>query len=271
MDAIEHFNRGLNHFDANQFDDAHREFTLAIEMAPDYADPFTGRGYVYSLNGDYNEAVSDFNEAIRLNSSDADAWKGRADARQILGEFKESINDYNNAIRLNPNDAHCFHRRGDAQTAIGNIQDAIADYLQAIALDPTNPVSHYLLASHLARTQAYADALHHYEEALRIDTNLDAFVFALFAWLLATCPEAPLRNPSKAVQLATTACEYADWCEDQPLGVLAAAYAANDDFANAIRWQTQAIECAYDDRKDLQQSRLESYNLGKPCVYTEDP
>lgn len=271
MNATEHYNRGLNLYNASQYDDAQREFTRAIELSPDYPDPFTGRAYIHSLNGDYDKAVSDFNDAIRLNPSDTDAWKGRADARQILGKFNESISDYNTAVLLNPHDADSFHRRGDAHTAMGSIQNAIDDYRQAIALNPANPISHYSLASHLASTQSYADAIHHYREALRIDSDLDAFVYAFYAWLLATCPDAQLRNPRTAIQMATTACENTDWCEDQELGVLAAAYAANGDFPNAVRWQIRAVECAYDDRKELQQSRLELYHSGKPCVYSEEP
>lgn len=271
MNATEHFNRGLDYYNANHFDDAESEFTRAIELSPDYSDPFTGRGYVHSLNGDYDKAVSDFNDAIRLNPSDADAWKGRADARQILGDFNDAISDYNTAIHLNPHDADCFHRRGDAHTTMGSIQNAIDDYRQAIALNPANPISHYFLASHLARTQSYAGAICHYEEALRIDLDLDAFVYASYAWLLATCPDAKLRNPCTAIRLARTACENTDWCEDQELGVLAAAYAANGDLPNAVRWQRNAVEYAYDNRKQLQQTRLEAYNSGKPCVYSEEP
>lgn len=264
MDATEHFNRGLNYYDANHFDDAAGEFTLAIEMSPDYSDPFTGRGYIHSLNGDYHDAISDFTNAIRLNPSDADAWKGRADARQILGSFKESIADYDAAIRQNPHDADYFHRRGDAHSMIGNVSNAIADYRQALELNPSNPISHYLLASHLARAERYADSIHHYQAALQIDSELDAEVYAFYAWLLATCPQSHLHNPKEAIRLATIACDNTGWCEDQPLGILAAAYAANGEFANAINWQSKAIECANDDRRQLQQSRLELYKSGRP-------
>ena len=271
MDATEHFNRGLSHYDASQFHDAHRDFTRAIELSPDYAAPYTVRGHIHLLDGNCQQAVSDFNQAIRLNPMDADAWSGRAGARYLLSEFHEAIEDCNQAIRLNPRDADCFHHRGNAHSAIENIQGAIEDYRQAVALNPENPISRYFLAWSLARTKCYADAIHHYREALRIDSNLDAEVYAFYAWLLATCPDSGLRNPTEAIRLATIACEDTGWCEDQPLGILAAAYAANGDFTAAVHWQTEAIRFAYDDRKGLQQSRLELFGSGRVCPDSEDP
>ncbi len=271
MDAIEHFNRGLRHYDACRFDEALSEFTLAIQLAPDYSDPYTGRGFVHSVNGDYRQAVSDFNSAIRLNPADAAAWKGRADARQILGQFDEAIRDYGEAIRLDPDGAGHFHRRGDAHSALGNLPQAIEDYRQATALNPANPTSHYFLASSLARAKSYAEAIHHYAEALRIDPDLDAEVYAFYAWLLATCPEADFRDPDQAIQLARIACELTDWSEDRPLGILAAAYAAKGDFSNAVTWQTKALEAAYEDRAELQHHRLERYRSAIADVGPGEP
>jgi len=202
---------------------------------------------------------------------DADAWSGRANARYLLSEFHDAIEDCNRAIRLNPDDADCFHRRGNAHSAIENIQDAIEDYRQAVALNPENPISRYFLASSLAQTECYADAIRHYRETLRIDSNLDVEVYAFYAWLLATCPDSGLRNPTEAIRTATIACEYTDWCEDQPLGILAAAHAANGDFPAAVHWQTKAIRFAYDDREGLQRSRLELYNSGRTCDGSGEP
>lgn len=271
MNATEHYSCGMDHYNSNRFDDAYREFSRAIELLPDYSDPLTGRGYVYSIQGDFIKAKIDFDHALRLNPSDADAWKGRADARQILGDFKNSISDYDTAIHLNPRDADYFRRRGDSHSAIGNLQNSMEDYRQAIALNPADPIPYYFLASHLSQAGFYGDAVYHYEEALKVDSNLDTFVYADYAWLLSTCPDTQLRNPAKAIQLAITACENSDWCEDQELGVLAAAYAASQDFANAVNYQTKAIHFACDDRLKLQQSRLEGYHLEKPCDYSEGP
>jgi len=145
------------------------------------------------------------------------------------------------------------------------------DYRQAIALNPENPISQYFLAWSLWHERHYAEAIHHFGEALRIDSNLDDEVYVFYAWLLATCPEEQLRNPAEAIRLMSIPCDFKDWNEDQPLGVLAAAHAANGDFDQAVKWQTKALEIAYEDRKDLQNERLELYRAGRPYVGTDEP
>lgn len=100
----------------------------------------------------------------------------------------------------------------------------------------------YQSANELAERGEFADALTHYERAISLDPdNLECEVYVLAAWLLATCPDASLRNGPRAVVLATKACEDSDY-EPWPLTALAAAYAQCGDFTNAINAQKRAIE-----------------------------
>jgi hypothetical protein len=104
------------------------------------------------------------------------------------------------------------------------------------------------------------------ETALRIAPNdLDSHLTR--AWMLATCPDAKLRDGSKAVTSATRACELSQWKEARPLAALAAACAEVGDFQSAVRWQQKAIALAssQDSAKRYYQSCLERYRAGKPC------
>ena len=270
MNAEGHFHRGLELYDAKRFNEAKREFSIAIEASPNCAPAYTGRGHVLLLDGLCADAIADFSKAIDLSPQDADAWSGRADARQLLGDFDDAIADYNEAISLHPHVGYWFHRRGDAYTAIGDARRAIEDYREAVRLAPDNPISHYFLASHLSRVEQYADSIHHYREALT-EPDLDAEVYASFAWLLATCPDTACRDSSEAIEMATVACELTDYDEDQPLGILAAAYAANGDFDEAVKWQTKACDLADEDRLELQKRRLDLYRDGTAYVGREEP
>lgn len=271
MNAREVFERGLRHYDLNRFEDAFCAFTQAIELDPASADSYIGRGLVHSIKGNYRDAAVDFTSAIDLNSSIPIAWKGRADALQILAQFDEAIQDYDEAIRLDASDADSFHRRGDAHSAIGNLDQARRDYLQATLLNPNNPISQYLLADVLARQRRFSEAIDQYEEAIQTDPELDAFVYSSLAWILATAPDAELRNPTRAIELARTACELAGWIEDESLGVLAAAHAAKGEFSDAVKWQERACAVARKDRQALQLKRLDAYRIGKPVIGTGDP
>jgi len=132
--------------------------------------------------------------------------------------------------------------------------------------------------AHLERGRAFyekwqlTEAVGEFTTAIGSDPEqLDDFVFSSCAWILATCPDDRCRNATEAVRMATTACELVDWLEEQPLGVLAAAYAASGDFPAAVKWQAKACELAEGQRQELQRGRLAAYEAGKALQGGEGP
>jgi len=87
----------------------------------------------------------------------------------------------------------------------------------------------------------YANKVFDYETAISIDPN---YVTALrdLAWLRATCMDKELRNPKRAVELATIACDLTDWKDHESLSLFASACSEAEEFADAIKWQQKAIE-----------------------------
>jgi Flp pilus assembly protein TadD len=84
------------------------------------------------------------------------------------------------------------------------------------------------------------------------------------AFLMASCPNAKIRNGAMAVKHATKACELSGWQYADYVDTLAAAYAETGNFTEAIKRQQQAIELAPKDEKGVFKSRLELYKQGKP-------
>jgi len=59
----------------------------------------------------------------------------------------------------------------------------------------------------------------------------------------ATCPDEKYRDGKKAIEFAKRGCELTNWKDPFKLGTLAAGYAELGDITQAVRWQTQAIQC----------------------------
>jgi serine/threonine-protein kinase len=63
------------------------------------------------------------------------------------------------------------------------------------------------------------------------------------AWLLATCPDANVRNGEKAVEYAKKARELWEWNSPIRFDTLASAYAEAGDFDNAVKWENKYLDC----------------------------
>ena len=84
------------------------------------------------------------------------------------------------------------------------------------------------------------------------------------AWLLATSPNAEHGDGKLAVAAATKACELSYWNGFRELDVLAAAYAEDDDFEQAVKWQEKAVAMLPPSQRADYESRLKLYKEGKP-------
>jgi len=144
---------------------------------------------------------------------------------------------------------------GDSQMAHEDFDDAL---------------DHYHHANGLTRSGNYTDAIWHYNRVLDRDWGqLDCEVFVFASWILATCPDASLRNPTRAIKLATEACNITDWCEYWPISTLAAAHAANDEFPLAIEYQNKVVALVASDEyvddadRSKHHDRLVLYTSGR--------
>src|SRR5262249_51402170 len=129
-----------------------------------------------------------------------------------------------------PNLASFWFSRGIAFDRLGQPDRAVADFSRAIDLAPNQPelVQVYLLrAQALSRLGRFEQARTDYQTFLqRVPTHAEAHI--ALAWLLATCPDAKVRDPAQAVTLARQAIQLAPKEKNywQTLGV--AHYRAGD-------------------------------------------
>ena len=84
------------------------------------------------------------------------------------------------------------------------------------------------------------------------------------SWLLATCPDAEIRNGKLAVEHGRKACELSDWAFPEYVDTLAAACAEAGDFEEAVRWQQKAIDEAAPHYQQQFAERLALYQSGQP-------
>ena len=153
--------------------------------------------------------------------------------------------------------------RGLAWDRLGQLEKAMQEYDRGLEINPNDGILHNNLGYALVQLERYDEASGHYTKAIELAPR-HPNAYKNFAWLKATCPQAGLRDGNEAVALATKAVELAGQCPPAWLEILAAAYAEQGNFAEAVRWQTEAVAAASDKKKNEQTARLHRYQSGMP-------
>ena len=104
-----------------------------------------------------------------------------------------------------------------------------------------------------------------FKAALKLHPD-DSGVLNNLAWLFATSPDDDLRDATRAIELATKACEETEWKAAHIISTLAAGYAESGDFKKACKFSQKALDAdAGKGGLDEQlQKELSSYKEEKP-------
>jgi tetratricopeptide (TPR) repeat protein len=109
-------------------------YNKAIQLQPDWAFAYNGRGNVRYDSKDLQGALEDYNKAIQLQPNLVFPYNGRGNIKLDRGDNQDAIEDYNMAIQLKSDLAPSHYGRGIARSRLGNRQGAIRDYQEAIRL-----------------------------------------------------------------------------------------------------------------------------------------
>lgn len=139
------FNRqGDRYYDLEQYEEAVKSYTEAIQLQANNSMFYNNRGCAYGGLGEYDKAISDYNKAIELDSFNSTAYHNRGYTYNNLKEYEKAISDYGKAIELSPNNATAYNNRGSIYIVLGRTDEAISDLNKAIELKPevANPYKH---------------------------------------------------------------------------------------------------------------------------------
>jgi tetratricopeptide (TPR) repeat protein len=211
---------------------ARTKFARALGADPNLPEAHTGMGTILLGAGDLSGAAAHFQRALQAKPENAVAHNNLGLIFAQEGKLPEAAAEYSLALRIQPNDAVCWYNLGVTRTRMGQNDEALDCFRRAAALNPGMAVFHYELA-HAYRARGNTEASSaEYRQARQLDPNWPRQTNE-GAWLLATYPDAKVRNGSWALHLATVICEAVDEQDADFLDTLGAARAENGSFAEA--------------------------------------
>jgi len=202
-----------------------------------------------------------------MRPTDPDAQVSLGDALLRKGRIDDAIDHYQKATMARAD--HVLARYGLCHALLekGELDSAIQVCRSALVLWPLDADCQTALAIALEEKGNPAEAIQHYEKALEVSPSSISTLTNL-AWLLATSQDASVRNGPKAVELAKQADRLVGGTNTLVLRTLAAAYAENGEFANAIRTAQSAMQLARMQGEDSLTTDLVEqialYRLGMP-------
>ena len=215
----------------------------AVAADPTSARGFNDLGAFLVQTGRVGEAVAQFEKASELKPDFTEARVNLGGALAKLGRLDEALVPLRKAVESDAGYAPAHYNLGLVLSQRGDAQGAIREWRSALEIDPKYAEAHYSLGDALDAQGRTAEALAHWREGILLQPN-DASALRRAAWVLATSPDATIRNGGEALALAVRAVEISGGKDARTLDTLAAAYAEKGQFADAALTARRALPLA---------------------------
>ena len=135
----QHVEAGGDYLNRSLFDDAEREFRLALEIEPENQAALAGLGQVQVRRGSYSDAVPLLERATRISTQMVSSFRALGDAYAALGETEKAAVAYRQAVALAPGDTEVRLSLARSLTEIGEYSEAAAICTAAIRMARGQP------------------------------------------------------------------------------------------------------------------------------------
>lgn len=166
-DSYGHYWKANAHYSLKEYDEADREFTLALNQGFKRVEVYKVRWYLYYDQKNYDAALMDIRKGLELEPKNMALLLGLADILYQQRSFPEALSAFQNALLLTPKDGDIFYYIARVHTAMGNVADQGTSADEAIKKN-TKYVgeAYYLLADSLDRQKDLGAAITAYEKAI---------------------------------------------------------------------------------------------------------
>lgn len=246
-------------------------YTELLKKHPQNSWLYNVRGFAWQSEKEYDKAIQDYDKAIQLNPEYAHAYFGRGRARKQKKEYFQSIQDHSKALELVPGYVQALNGRGIAWRNTQRFENAIRDYSTAIENEPRYIHAHNNRGSVYGEIGEYQKAIKDLKDTLAIDSK-HSLAHNNLAWIFATASTPEFRDAERALAHGTQACELTSWKNESFIDSLAAAYAEQGDFQQAVKYEKMALALFPEGEIPPEyKSRLKLYQAGKPYHEVKAP
>jgi tetratricopeptide (TPR) repeat protein len=159
------------------------------------------------------------------------------------GKLDEAISLLQSAVDLRPDNSPAHENLAKALLQKGQVADALVHYRKLLDLQPDNMEIHNIVGTVLVQQGRVQEGAEEWQKVLLVEPD-NGNAMSNLAWIFATSPDQSIRNGARAVQLAEQAVRLSGGRIAILFRTLAAAYAENGQFSDAIQTAERGIQLA---------------------------
>jgi protein O-mannosyl-transferase len=224
-------------------EDAIAQYRKGLAISPDSLKLLNDLGKALAIKGDDAGAIEQYLKVLAIEPGYANTHFNLGNRYLKLEKYEEAAAQYRKASELQPDDLEARTKLGQTLLMQGDFAGAMASFREAIKIDPQSAQAWANLGLACLKKGAYKEAVDAWQQSLAVAPD-QLYVQNSLARLLATAPEASLRDGPKAVALATQANQSSGGGNPVILETLAAAYAQTGSFKQAADTARHALELA---------------------------
>lgn len=226
--------------DSGRSGEAWQQAVQAVALAPTNGAGHFVLSMILGQEGQREQAIDEARRAAELGPEDLSAYRLWLKLLDGTGRDKEIINVARNGLAEFPYDAGLHYALGLALARQNDLAGATNQFVYVLLSAPNQMEIHLDQGRALLRLGDAPAGLKQFQTAVRLSPDSPVALNEL-AWLLATSPDAALRNGPEAIRLAEHGCTVTNRRNPRLLDTLAAAYAEAGRFPEAISVAQEAL------------------------------
>jgi superkiller protein 3 len=171
-DAEARVERARDLYDRGRWAEAAAELRAAIEINPHNADWHFNLALTLDAMEEYERAADAYRAAIDLEPQDVETLNCLGMDMTRMGRYAEALGCFEQIDRIDPDYEPAYCNRIITYTEIGEHDKAELMFYMARQLKEHCPLCYYNIGSSFFARQQYAKAIHCWEQALSMDTEL---------------------------------------------------------------------------------------------------
>jgi len=175
-----HFNKGVEHYDSQEYAKAIEEYKLALRENPDNTFAMYNLAVVYQDQGKADLAEKLYQDILKI-TEDTFSRINLAGIHYDKGNTDEAFKQLEIATNKNPDSAHPLSVLGEFKERKGMLAEAEQKYLKALSIDNRHAPTHYRLGRLHLKREKFAQGIEHLKQSIELDAENPAYLETLGA------------------------------------------------------------------------------------------